>query len=105
VTGQWWCTDAAVCDGGNNPAGAPVKDSYGLPFRDKVVFDGVFYTSGIMEMSGNSRFYGSFIAQQGVIDATGTPEFWFDESLVKGNWPRKGMGLPRVVVSAWQTDL
>jgi Tfp pilus assembly protein PilX len=102
VTGDWWCTDMPNCPAG--PA-SPVKDSYGLPFQDNVVMDGVFYNSGTFSAQGNARYFGSLIAQQGVLDGGGTPELYFDESLVKGNWPRKGMNLPRVVISAWQTDL
>ncbi|MBI1950497.1 MAG: hypothetical protein HYS34_03955, partial [Acidobacteria bacterium] len=102
VTGDWWCTDISPCPGG---AIAPIKDNYGLPFQDNVVMDGVFYTSGSFTAKGNARYFGSLIAQQGVLDGGGTPELYFDESLVKGNWPRKGMNLPRVVISAWQTDL
>jgi len=82
-----------------------MKDNYGLPFTDNVVMDGVFYNSGTYTAKGQARYFGSMIAQQGVLDGGGTPELYFDESLIKGNWPRKGMNLPRVVVSAWQTDL
>ncbi|MEK7799648.1 MAG: hypothetical protein AAB297_07445, partial [Acidobacteriota bacterium] len=102
VTLDWWCTDISPCPGG---ASAPIKDNYGLPFQDFVVMDGVFYNSGSFTAKGNARYYGSLIAQQGVLDGGGSPELYFDESLVKGNWPRKGMNLPRVVISAWQTDL
>jgi len=50
-------------------------------------------------------YFGSFVAQQGVLDGSGNPAFYFDESLVKGNWPRKGMNMPRVIISSWQTGL
>jgi Tfp pilus assembly protein PilX len=102
VTGDWWCTDISPCPGGLHAA---IKDNYGLPFQETVVMDGVFYNSGTFSAQGNARYFGSLIAQQGVLDGGGTPELYFDESLVKGNWPRKGMNLPRVVISAWQTDL
>ena len=102
ATGEVWCTDMPNCPAG--PA-SPIKDNYGLPFQDFVVMDGVFYTSGTFTAKGNARYFGSLIAQQGVLDGGGTPELYFDESLVKGNWPGKGRSLPRVVISAWQTDL
>ena len=101
ATGEVWCTDMPTCPG----AASPMKDNYGLPFQDVVVMDGVFYNSGAFTAKGQARYFGSLIAQQGVLDGGGTPELFFDESLVKGNWPRKGMNLPRVVISAWQTDL
>jgi len=106
VTSDWYCTDASVCTSATRtPAGAPVKDINGLPFTGVVAIDGVFYTSGTFEAQGNANYYGSVVAQRGVVDGAGTPGFYFDESLVKGNWPPKGMGMPRVVISSWQTNL
>jgi hypothetical protein len=65
----------------------------------------VFFTSGTFDTQGNANYYGSVVAQRGVIDGAGSPGFYFDESLVKGNWPPKGMAIPRVVISSWQTNL
>jgi Tfp pilus assembly protein PilX len=105
VTGDWYCTDAATCTAASRtPAGAPVKDDHGLPFVADVVLDGVLYTSGTFELQGNASHFGSVVAQRGVIDGGGTPGFYFDERLIKGEWPPKGMPLPRVVVSGWETD-
>jgi Tfp pilus assembly protein PilX len=105
-TGTWYCTDAATCTtASRTPAGTPVQDSPGLPFTQAVMLDGVFYTSGTFEAQGNANYFGSVVAQRGVVDGGGTPNFWFDERLVKGQWPPKGMPLPRVVISAWETDL
>jgi Tfp pilus assembly protein PilX len=106
VTNDWYCTDASVCTSATRtPAGAPVKDINGLPFTGSVSIDGVFFTAGTFEAQGNANYYGSVVAQRGVVDGAGTPGFYFDESLVKGNWPPKGMGMPRVVISSWQTNL
>jgi PilX N-terminal len=104
---EWFCTDASQCDSTAQTASTtgPVRDNLGLPFRDNVLFDGVFYTSGTYTTKGNANYFGSVIANSGVLDGGGTPAFWFDERLIKGGWPPKGLGLPRVVVSAWQTDL
>jgi Tfp pilus assembly protein PilX len=106
VTGDWYCTDASVCTSSTRTqAGSPVKDNTGLPFTAAVAIDGVFFTSGTFDTQGNANYYGSVVAQRGVIDGAGTPGFYFDESLVKGNWPPKGMAMPRVVISSWQTNL
>lgn len=106
VTGTWYCTDAATCTSASRtPAVGPVQDASGLPFTGAAALSGVLYNSGTFETQGNARYFGSVVAQRGVIDGGGTPEFWFDERLVKGEWPPKGMAIPRVVVSAWQTDL
>lgn len=106
VTNIWYCTDAATCTSGSRtPAGVPVKDTTGLPFQTDAVLNGVLYNSGTFETQGNAKYFGSVVAQRGVIDGGGTPEFWFDERLIKGEWPPKGMSIPRVVISVWQTDL
>jgi hypothetical protein len=106
TNGDVYCTDASACTTSTQTqALAPVKDNYGLPFRTDLVMDGVFYNAGTFTCQGNANYFGSLVAQRGVIDGSGTPGFYFDESLVKGNWPRKGMNLPRVIISSWQTDL
>jgi Tfp pilus assembly protein PilX len=106
ATGDVYCTDASTCTTSSQlPAGSPVKDNYGLPFLAPIAIDGVFYIAGTFSVQGNADYFGSVVAQRGVIDGAGTPGFYFDESLIKGNWPRKGMNLPRVVISSWQTDL
>ena len=107
VTGDWFCTDADQCDATLRTASTtgPKRDTVGLPFQATVVLDGVMFISGVFKCQGNAQYYGSLVAQQGVVDGAGTPDFYFDESLVTGNWPRKGMNLPRVIISAWQTDL
>jgi Tfp pilus assembly protein PilX len=106
IAGERYCVDATSCTvGGITASGIPVLDTVGLPFNANVVLDGVMYNSGTFTAQGQANFYGSFVAQQGVLDGGGTPAFWFDESLIKGNWPRKGMNLPRVIVSVWETEL
>ncbi len=106
VTGNWHCTDALQCDSvARTPSLVPLQDDVGLPFQALVSIDGVFYTSGSFTLQGNDLFFGSVVAEQGIFDGGGTPNFYFDESLIKGNWPRPGMDIPRVVVTAWQTDL
>ena len=99
-----FCTDYTTC--GATPSGpAIVQDTVGLPFQTSVAMDGVFYTSGAFSAQGNAIYYGSMVANQGVLNGGGTPALYFDESLIKGGWPRKGMNMPRVIVSSWQTDL
>jgi hypothetical protein len=105
--GAWYCTDAlnGVCGPGASASPTVRRDDTGLPFQDNAVLDGVFYTSGVFTAQGNASFFGSLVAQQGVLDGGGTPGFYFDERLIKGQWPPKGMSIPRVVVTGWQTDL
>ena len=104
--GTYYCTDASECDTiARTQALAPVQDANGLPFIAPVVIDGVFYTSGVFTAQGNAEYYGSVIGNRGVVHGAGNPNFYFDERLIKGQWPPKGMNVPRVVVTSWQTDL
>ena len=106
TTGEWWCTDASQCDsGGQTAAMVPVQDEYGLPFITNTAVDGVLYNTGALQFAGNANYFGSVIAEGGLNVSTGTPSFYFDETLIKGDWPRSDMQLPRVVVTVWQTDL
>ena len=106
ITNEWYCTDASQCDASaRTPAGVPVLDARGIPYRTDAALNGVMYNSGTFETQGNAKYFGSVVALRGVIDGGGTPEFWFDERLIKGQWPPKGMSIPRVVVTVWQTDL
>ena len=106
VNGDWYCTDHTQCDASARiPSGTPRKDELGLPFITGISVYGVMYLAGTFTAQGNANYFGSVVAQRGVVDGAGNPGFYFDERLVKGQWPPKGMNLPRVVISAWQTDL
>jgi hypothetical protein len=69
---------------------------------------GVMYTSGQWDPRGNGLYYGSLIARSGIGEmgagAAGTPDVFFDERLIKGQWPPKELRLPRVYVSEWETQ-
>ena len=103
-TGAWSCTDAARCDAAARiPALSPVRDRSGLPFRWPVAVDGILYIGGVLGLRGEASYFGWVIARQGVVEAGGSPAFYFDQSLADGAWPRTEMGLPRVVIPSWQT--
>jgi len=67
------------------------------------VLDGVLYNEGMMKSQGNARYFGSVLIN-GDIDNTGTNEVWFDERLVKDDWPPREWPFPRVIVTAIETD-
>ena len=104
-TGDWYCTDARRCDAiARVPSPTPIQDDQGLPFRAPVALDGVLYVGGQLAVQGESGFFGSVVARRGVSAGPGRPRFFFDDALARGRWPRAGMIVPRVVVTAWQTD-
>ena len=65
--------------------------------------NGVFYNEGTFSSPGNADYFGSILIQGSVSDS-GTPNVWFDEKLIKGDWPPSSFGLPRVYISSVQTD-
>ena len=65
--------------------------------------NGVFYIEGTFEQTGNMHYFGSVLVQ-GDASKAGTPDVWFDERLIKGDWPPKEFKFPRVYVSALQSD-
>jgi len=65
--------------------------------------NGVLYNEGQFYATGNAAFFGSVLAEGNATKA-GTPDIYFDERLVKGNWPPGNFGFPRVYVSSAQTD-
>ncbi len=65
---------------------------------------GVMYLEGSFEeTTGNAVYYGSLLVQ-GNVGKAGTASVWFDESLIKGQWPPASFNFPRVFVSAVRTD-
>jgi hypothetical protein len=62
--------------------------------------DGVLYVEGDFTSKGNAEYYGSVLVG-GQVDAKGTPQLWYDESLSRGI---RRMGFPRVMVTSIETD-
>jgi hypothetical protein len=65
--------------------------------------NGVFYIEGTFEQTGNYHYFGSILIQ-GDASKAGTPDVWFDERLIKGEWPPKEFKFPRVYISSMQSD-
>lgn len=65
--------------------------------------NGVLYVEGMFEQTGNMLFFGSILAQ-GDFGKAGTPDVYFDERLIKEEWPPREFRFPRVFVSAMQSD-
>jgi hypothetical protein len=65
--------------------------------------DGILYIEGGNKTTGNAVYFGSLLIRKD-FDNAGNPDVWFDEKLIKGDWPPKSFNFPRVYVSAEQTD-
>jgi hypothetical protein len=66
---------------------------------------GVLYIAGVLDCSGTADYYGSVVTKGGTQDKmTGTPDLWWDPRLLD-NWPPPSWGMPRVIITKWQTDL
>lgn len=66
-------------------------------------FNGVFYSEGTFDATGNAVYFGSVLAE-GNAEKAGNPDIYFDEKLTKGAWPPGNFGFPRVYVTSEQTD-
>jgi hypothetical protein len=71
--------------------------------QDAPILNGVMYIAGNMRSQGNARFFGSLLIN-GDVDNVGTNEVWFDERLIKDEWPPAEWPFPRVFVTAVRTD-
>ena len=78
-------------------------ENFGSAPNTKPIMDGVLYNEGNFDSQGNAAYFGSILINRDIV-GTGTPEVWFDEYLVKGGWQDKFKDLPRVYVSAHETD-
>ncbi|HEY0142149.1 MAG TPA: pilus assembly PilX N-terminal domain-containing protein [Thermoanaerobaculia bacterium] len=67
------------------------------------ILDGVLYAEGEFGSAGNAHYFGSLMFEKDV-DASGTPNIWFDEKLIKGDWPPGNFGFPRVYITTFETD-
>lgn len=65
-----------------------------------VIADGVVFNEGAYDSSGNAAYYGAVLVR-GDVDATGTPNIYFDARLLKGTPPRN---MPRVTIYSVETD-
>lgn len=71
--------------------------------QDAPVLNGVFYNEGNLNSQGNARYFGSLLIN-GNVDNVGTPEVWFDERLIKDEWPPASWPFPRVFTTSMRTD-
>jgi len=66
---------------------------------------GILFVNGTYDAQGNWIYFGSVVTKSGMaIGSSGTPTFYYDERIAKGNWPPSWMGLPRTIVTAWMTQ-
>ena len=67
----------------------------------------LLYTNGEYSAKGNWIYYGSVVTKEGMEanSSAGTPDIYFDERLVNGAWPPADMGIPRTIITAWETEL
>ena len=75
---------------------------YSLP-QNGPTLDGVLYNEGAYDSQGNAVYYGSVLVK-GSVDGNGNPDVWYDESLSRGDWQKRFPELPRVLITAIETD-
>jgi hypothetical protein len=83
------------------------RDPRGPAISATALVDGLLYTSGRFDMKGTGNYYGAIVARRGISEAgsnSNSPHIYWNEDL-RGGWPPDAWGLPRVVVSRWETEL
>ena len=87
---------------------ATERETEGAPFNlADVAMRGIFYTNGQFDATGSAHYYGSVIAQQGVVEDGGgveAPDIYWDESIQR-EWPPQGWKIPRVLITRWMSDV
>jgi hypothetical protein len=67
------------------------------------VLDGVWYNVGNYSSTGTAAYYGSVLIK-GTVERAGTVDVFYDESLSRGDWQKRFPDLPRVLITAIETD-
>jgi hypothetical protein len=75
-----------------------LRDNRGAQLELDIVLNGVWYNEGAYVGSGNLPVYGSILMKTG-FTATGSPNVFYNEGLLLGDWPPAEMLIPRVYVS------
>jgi hypothetical protein len=94
-------TNSLICTSNSWDRDGPLTAEFGA--NSAPIMDGVLYNEGAFDTPGNANYFGSILIN-GNIRGTGTAEVWFDEYLVKGGWQDKFKELPRVFVTAHETE-
>jgi hypothetical protein len=80
-----------------------LRDIRGAQVDLELFLNGVFYNEGSYDGQGNMAYFGSLLFKAG-FTVTGTPNVYFNEGLVLGDFPPAAMRIPRVYTSQVQTD-
>ncbi len=100
--------DAADLLSDAGPPTSAVRNDHGPEIPAEVSLHGILYLTGTFNATGPGLYYGSVIARGGVIQPnplSPTVEIYWNDGIRTGKWPPPAWGLPRVVVTRWETDL
>jgi hypothetical protein len=86
--------------------GAVMRNDRGPEIDTPVSFEGVLFTNGSFEATGEGTIYGSVIAWEGVVQemddgSLPTPDLYWNASILE-DFPPPGWDLPRTVVTGWR---
>lgn len=97
-----------IQDDGITLGTVPMRNDQGPAIAADVAFDGILFTNGTFDATGPALYYGSVIARGDVIQpnpVSPTVEIYWNDAIRTGKWPPAAWGLPRVVVTRWETGL
>lgn len=77
-------------------------DGPAVPLRD-TKFYGIVYNEGSWDWQSGGNLFGAIILGNDY-GAAGNAEIWFDERIIKDEWPPKDWRLPRVRPASWKAE-
>jgi len=91
-----------------NENGPPVikRNARGPAISSQANVYGILFNSGRIDSNGDGKYYGSLISGSGIAPISTSsdgPRAYWDASMRYGEWPPPAWGLPRIVVTRWET--
>jgi hypothetical protein len=86
----------------------PVWNDRGPPINAPAMVEGILYNNGDFDSRGTGNYYGAVVSARHfwpksfVMDS---PHIYWDASLAEEDWVPDVWGLPRVMITRWETDL
>jgi hypothetical protein len=113
--GEYWVnleltappTYNASADDAFGGGGSVVRNDRGPEEWKPAMIWGVLYNRGDFDSTGTGNYYGAVVAGESVVEGSAvmdSPHIYWDADLER-DWPPPEWGLPRVLVTRWETDL
>jgi hypothetical protein len=86
----------------------PVWNERGPVINAPAMVEGILYNKGYFDCRGTGNYYGAVVTARNVWPKSSvmdSPHIYWDASLAEDDWVPDVWGLPRVMITRWETDL